>query len=412
MSTGEIVRTSLSEIRHHKLRSVLTLLGIILGTLSITIMTSFLDGVVATVWDGFSDLGFDGVMYVVDQEPRDLKESLIFARSRGLQPEDADVVLARARAVSAVAPVLYDEQLLRRGGVERKARLMGVTPSYAEVRGRRMEAGRFLNEFDEAAFARVCVLGHRLKKRLFGSEGAVGRTIQVGARAFRVVGVGEKLGNVFFDDREFTEEMEGLYVPLATLRKFYTGEDAPLTFMAVKTADVERLGDLKAEVVASLKLAHKGAGDFRVQNIAEEILRARTEVHDILKNWRIVLGSIAGISLLVGGIGLLSVMLISIGERFYEIGLRKAIGATDAQIFVQFLMESVVLSLVGAFLGAGAGVGLIQAFASFFPSGLPVNLLGLAFAVGIAVALGVLFGIYPALKACRMPPVEALRSAA
>lgn len=412
MSAGEILRTSLSEIRHHKMRSVLTLLGIILGTLSITIMTSILDGIAATVWSGFNDLGFDGVMYVIDREPEDLRESAIFTRSKGIQPEDAGVLLARANKISAVAPVMYGEEIVRRGGVERKARVMGVTPSYAVVRVRKMEAGRFFNEYDESTFARVCVLGHRLKIRLFGTEDAIGKSVSIGARQFRVVGVGAKLGNIFFNDRDFDEEMEGIYLPLITLRKFYTGEDAPLAFMAVKTDDVDRLGDLKAETTSSLKIAHRGANDFRVENIAEEILRARAEVTDVIKNWRIVLGSIAGISLLVGGIGLLSVMLISIGERYYEIGLRKAIGASDIQIFTQFLFESVTLSSIGALVGAGIGVAFIVLLRSVFPFGLPVNMGGLVFAIGIALLLGVLFGIYPALKACRMEPVEALRSAA
>ncbi len=206
--------------------------------------------------------------------------------------------------------------------------------------------------------------------------------------------------------------MEGLYVPLSTMRKYYAGEDSPLSFLAVKTRQVEKLGDLKAEVIASLTTAHRGAQDFRVENIAEEILRARVQVRQIVLNWRIVLGSIAGISLLVGGIGLLSVMLISIGERLYEIGLRKAIGATDAEIFLQFLLESVFLSVIGGLVGAGLGVALIKFVSRFFSSGLPINMQGLLTAAGIAVVLGALYGVYPALKASRMEPVEALRSAA
>jgi putative ABC transport system permease protein len=412
MNFGEILRTSLGEIRHHKMRSALTLLGIVLGTLSITVMTSFLDGVVAAVWAGFDDLGFDGVMYVVHRDARDLREKAIATRSRGLQPEDADVVMARRRSVSAVAPVVYHEEIVRYAGVERKSRVLGVTPSYNIVRARSMDAGRFFNDLDEESFAPVCVLGYRLRKRLFGTEDPLGRSVSVGHRPLRVIGVAEKLGNQFVNDNDFVEEMEGVYVPLGTLRKYYTGERAPLSFMAVKTDDVENLGDLKAEVAASLKIAHRGATDFQVQNIAEEILRARKEVKDVLQNWRIVLGAIAGISLLVGGIGLLSVMLISIGERLYEIGLRKAIGATDFEIFMQFLAESVVLSLIGGLLGVGAGTLMIKAVAGFFPEGLPIRLDGLILALAIALVLGVLYGIYPALKASRMAPVDALRSAA
>ena len=411
MNLGEVLRTALAEIRAHKMRSTLTLLGIILGTLSIVVMTSFLDGIANAVWQGFGDLGYDGVVYVVNREARDLREAGLFTRSEGLMPRDVDVLLARREVVSSAAPSVFDEQVVRRGSEERKARIMGVTTAYARVRDRSLSAGRFIADADERAFARVCVMGYRMKNRFFGSEDPLGKTVTVAGRSFRVIGVGKKLGNQFVNDDEFIEEMEGMYVPLSTLRKFYTGEDSPVSFIAVKTDDPEKLGALVAEAVASLKIAHRGVQDFRVQNIAQEIVQARVRVTDLIRNWKIVTGTIAGISLLVGGIGLMSVMLISISERLYEIGLRKAIGASDVEIFLQFLLEAVILSLVGGLLGMGVGVGITKAAAGFFPSGLPIHLGGLALALGIAVLLGVLYGIYPAVKASRMLPVEALRSA-
>lgn len=410
MSPGEIVRTSFSEIRGHKLRSGLTLLGIILGTLSITVMTSFLDGIVTMVWRGFDDLGFDGVMYVEGRSPRDLRDQAIFARSMGLMPADAELLMARAERVQAVAPMMFTEELVRRGGVARKAQVIGATPSYLVVRSRKIAEGRFLGDQDESTYARVCVLGSRLKSRLFGSEDPIGKTVDLAGREFRVVGVGAKLGNEFVNDDDFIEEMEGLYVPLSTLRKFFTGEDEPLAAIAIKTAEVGRLGDVESEVTSALRIAHRGAEDFRVQNIAEEMLRERQEVVKVIRSWRIVLGSLAGISLVVGGIGLLSVMLISIGERLYEIGLRKALGASDLEVFFQFLLEAVVLSLIGGLLGAGAGVAITKFAGSFFPAGLPIKMGGLAFAIGVSIALGLIYGIYPALKAARMQPVESLRS--
>jgi putative ABC transport system permease protein len=412
MNPWETVRTVLGEIRHHKMRSALTLLGIILGTLSITVMTCLLQGVVETVWSGFADIGYDGVVLVMNRQARDLTEAAVFARSEGLQPEDADILLERAKLVSSVAPMDFYEDIVRRGDQERKARITGATPSYPYVRNRAMESGRFINEADTRAYARVCVLGYRLKTRLFGSEDAVGQTLSIGSRRFTIVGVGKKLGNMFVDDDDFIQEMEGLYMPLTTLRKFYSGEDGPLAVMAVKTSQVERLGDLKSEVEASLKIAHRGAQDFRVMNIAEEILRARQQTGEQIRSWQIVLGAIAGISLIVGGIGLMSVLLISIGERLYEIGLRKAIGATHLEVFLQFLAESVVLSMIGGALGVAGGVGITLWAGQFFPSGLPIQPGGLAIALGTALALGILYGIYPALIASRLEPVEALRSAA
>lgn len=412
MNPGEIIRSALSEIRHHKLRSGLTLLGIILGTLSITVMTSFLDGVVATLWEGFADLGFDGVMYVSGRGPRDLKEQAVFARSLGLRPSDAEAILAGADLIRDVAPVMMSEEIVGRGEQERKARLIGATDSYAAVRNRRMASGRFLSPQDNESFARVCVLGHKLNRFLFGAEDAVGKKVKIAGREFRVVGVAEKLGNQFVNSSDFREEMEGLYMPLSTLRKFYIGEDEALAFIAIKTDQIDKLSQVKAELTAAVMKSHHGAQDFRVQNIAEEMIRERKEVAEVIGSWKIVLGSLAGISLVVGGIGLLSVMMISIGERLYEIGLRKSLGATDMQIFFQFLAESATLALIGGLLGAGAGVGITKWAEQFFPSGLPIHIGGLLLAIGISVAMGIIYGIYPALKASRLEPVEALRSAA
>ena len=412
LNLGESFRTAMSEIWGHKLRTVLTLLGIFLGTMAIVVMSSFLDGIVITVWRGFEGLGFDGVVYVENHGARDLREQSINARSKGLQPEDADVIMARRKLVSAVAPVEMDQEIVRRGSTERKARVFGVTPSYAEVRSRRVSAGRWFGELEERSFARECVLGVRLKSRLFGSEDPLGKFVAVGGRPFRVVGVGQKLGNIFVNDDDDDEEMEGIYLPLSTLRKFYTGEQDPLSFIAVKASNAEKVGDLKAEVDSALILAHHGARDFRTQNIAEMMLRERKGVSEQLMNWKIVLGSIAGISLLVGGIGLLSVMLISIGERLYEIGLRKAIGATDKEIFLQFLCESMVLSLMGGLLGVGVGAIGILSLGAFLPFKLPIGLGSLLFSLLIALALGAAYGIYPAIKASRYQPVDALRSSA
>ena len=255
MNLGEIFRTVLGEIRAHKLRSSLTLLGIVLGTLSIVVMTSFLDGIVVAVWSGFADLGYDGVVYVVNREARDLREGALFTRSEGLQPRDVSILLARRELVSAAAPAVFDEQVVRRGAEERKARIMGVTAEYARVRDRSLAAGRFIADSDERSFARVCVIGHRVKIRMFGSEDPLGKSVSVAGRPFRVIGVGKKLGNDFVNDDEFIEEMEGMYVPLSTLRKFYTGEEQPLSFIAVKTDRPERLGSLQSEVVASLTVS-------------------------------------------------------------------------------------------------------------------------------------------------------------
>lgn len=410
MSLVEILMGGLNQIRYHKLRSFLTLIGIILGTFSIIFMTSMLNGIIVSVWDGFADLGYDGVMYVVARPPRDAVERARFAQSVGLRPDDADILLSRRELVVAVAPVQQTELLVEQAGVRREVRVAGVTPEYARIRRRWPASGRFIAESDVRGFQRVCVLGHRLRLRLFGSSDPIGRQITLGGTRMTVVGVGTELGNQFVNDGDFNEEMEGLYIPLSTLRRYFAGEESSLSYIAVKTASFRSLANVQAEVQASLSAAHHGVGDFKVENIAQEMLKQRDEVEGVILNWQIVLGTIAGISLLVGGIGLLSVMIISINERLYEIGMRKAIGASDGGIFVMFLIESVTLSLVGALTGVGLGLGGVKALSGWFPSGLPIDWEGVVTAVGVAVTLGLVFGVWPALKASRMPPVDAMRA--
>jgi putative ABC transport system permease protein len=226
---------------------------------------------------------------------------------------------------------------------------------------------------------------------------------------FRVVGVVKHLGTDQVNDDEMERDNSKVYVPLTTAQKYFAGTDAVHAWAF--QADPEELESAEKEAEALVRRSHRGITDFKVQNIGEEILRVRKEVDVLIANWRVVLASIAGISLLVGGIGIFSVMQISIGERTYEIGLRKAMGATDPEIFGQFLIEAVSLSLVGGAMGAALGYGVTLLAGQAFESGLPVSPLGLALAAGFAIAIGLGAGVYPALRASRLHPVDAIRGA-
>jgi putative ABC transport system permease protein len=407
----EGARTGLDEIGRHKLRSSLTLLGIALGTLSITVMVAFMEGVVGAVWQAFSEYRREDLVFVVERGPRTPRERVLFARSRGLQPADARILEDHARGAAVVAPYVFDWASVRAERTESEASLLGVTPGFAAVYGRSMESGRFLGDLEEGSFARVCVLSFALKQKLFGSEDALGRIVIVNSRPYRVVGVEERRGNDLVDDLFHREDRDLLYVPLSTLRKFRGGERDQDLEIVVRVRDPERLGELIQEIEGVMRRAHRGAGDFEVYAGDRYVLRFRKSIEDLIRTWIVVLGSVAGVSLLVGGIGLLSMMLIAINERLYEIGLRKALGATERDLFLQFLCESVILAFAGGCLGVLAGAGFTRAVAGYFKAGLPLNPLALAAAVGVAVLIGALYGIYPALKAARLPPVEALRSA-
>jgi len=405
----EAVRTSLAEILAHKLRSALTLVGIVLGTTALVVMVSVIGGLAVSVQQGLTDLGFDGVIFVVPQQTEDRIEKKKKGYSRGLRSADAHVIEPGQQVIREAAPVLgLGDETARINGRSMKLAVEGVTPAWGRIRNRVPAAGRYLVERDVETRATVALIGHKLKQDVFGDEEALGREIVIRGVRFRVVGVLKHLGTDQVNDDEMERDNAKVYVPLTTAQKYFAGNDSVHAWAF--QADPEALEDAQKEAEALMRRSHRGITDFKVQNIGEEILRVRKEVDVLVANWRVVLASIAGISLLVGGIGIFSVMQISISERTYEIGLRKAMGATDPEIFGQFLIESVSLSLVGGGLGAMLGYGITLLAGQAFESGLPVSPLGLGLAAGFAVVIGLGAGVYPALRASRLHPVEAIRA--
>jgi putative ABC transport system permease protein len=202
----------------------------------------------------------------------------------------------------------------------------------------------------------------------------------------------------FVNDDDMRKETEGIYIPFSIYQDMF-GRANAISYMLAKAAEPEKSVDAEDEASRLYAQAHSGIHDVHVENVGKEILKERGNIIRILRNWRIVFFSIAGVSLLIGGVGIFSVLKISVGERLFEIGLRKSMGATDAEIFGQFLIEAVTLSVVGAAIGLG-----------FFPAGLPVSLFGLSVASGFAISIGLLAGLYPSITASRLEPVEALRA--
>jgi putative ABC transport system permease protein len=407
---GESVRTSAAEIWSHKLRSALTLVGIVLGTTALVVMVSVIGGLAIAVQKGLDDLGFDGVVFAVPQRAADRIEVKKEGYSRGMRAADGRVIEAGRQTIEQAAPVVgLGNETVRMNGRTMKALVEGVTPEWGRIRNRVPETGRYLVENDVETRATAALLGRKIKQQVFGDEDAVGREVLIRGVRFRIVGVLKKFGNNQVQDGEMERDNSKIYIPLTTAQKYFLGTDTVHAW-AFK-ADPEQMGDAQKEAEALMRRSHRGITDFKIENIGQEILRVRKEVDKLIRNWNVVLASIAGISLLVGGIGIFSVMQISIGERTYEIGLRKSIGATDPEIFGQFLIESVSLSLVGGFIGAALGYGVTLMAAQAFPDGLSVSPLALFLAAGFAIGIGLAAGVYPALRASRLTPVDAIRAA-
>jgi len=366
-------------------------------------------GLAEAVQKGLDDLGFDGVVFAVPRAATDRIELKKQGYSRGMRAADGRIIEAGRETIDQAAPVLgLGNETVRMNGRTLKALVEGVTPEWGRIRNRVPEVGRYLVESDVETRATVALVGQKIKKDVFGDEEAIGREILIRGMRFRIVGVLKKFGNNQVNDGEMERDNSKIYIPLTTAQKYFVGGDTVHAW-AFK-ADPEKMGDAQKEAEALMRRSHRGIGDFRIENIGQEILRVRKEIDKLIVNWNIVLASIAGISLLVGGIGIFSVMQISIGERTYEIGLRKSIGATDPEIFGQFLLESVSLSLVGGLVGSALGYGVTAMAAQAFPDGLSVSPLGLFLAAAFAIVIGLAAGVYPALKAFRLTPVDAIRA--
>ncbi len=408
MVISESIRTSLEEVKAHPLRSSFTLVGVILGTLAIVVAISVMDGVEAAVWEGVEDLGMDGVLYMNQRAPSDRLERAKAHLSRGMRAEDV-AWFAGAENIKAISPVGETRAVISAGSVVRRVAVYGVEPQFAVIKNRKISAGRFISDRDVAGITPVCVLGFKLKQQLFGGEEAVGQQINLGGRRLTVVGVGKKFNMEFVNGDNMERETAGVYVPWTLYRDMF-GRSSAISYMLAKAIEPEKSVDAEDEAARIYRRAHNGIGDVHIENVGKEIQRERADVVVILRNWRIIFFSVAGISLLIGGVGIFSVLKISISERLFEIGLRKSMGASDTEIFLQFLIESITLSVVGAAIGLGGGVVLVKLIAGVFPAGLPVSFFGLAVASGFAISIGLLAGLYPSMSASRLEPVEALRA--
>jgi putative ABC transport system permease protein len=407
---GETLRTTFSEMRAHWFRSLLTLIGVVLGSLAVLIMVSFIEAIKIMVFDGIKSLGYDGVMFVSERAPEVPLERKKATMSRGLGVRDIKALDDWSESYSGVAAMSLTQTVVRGGGVEQRVWVFGVNPAYATVRNRGVSAGRFIDQGDEIEKRKVAVIGMDLAAALFGQENAIGKQIRVGSGMFRVIGVGEQLGNRMVNDGgdSWTQrEMDGVLVPLETYRAHIRGGER-IGVLMIKADDKESLGAIRDETERLMRRAHHGIGDFEVEDVASEIVRAEREIDDMLRSWTVILTSLAAISLIVGGVGIYSVMRISLTERLFEIGLRKAIGASDRAILLQFLTESSALSLLGGILGCLIGSAICFALSGQFEAGLPVSPLGLGLALGFAITVGVFAGFFPSRYAARLTPIEAL----
>jgi len=402
----------------NKLRSFLTILGIVIGVAAVIGMLGVGEGAKSQITSQIEKLG-SNVLMVFPRRAESKEEALEWrGRSKGLTHEDAIAIKEKISAVNEVAPQIRTQERVRYLDKYWDTRLLGTSPSYQTIRNLEMDEGRFFDQEELDSWTKVCVIGKTVKEELFGNEhfaesrGPVGEDIKVRDERFTVIGVLKEKGRVGWEDFD-----DQILIPFTTAQKRFTGDDKVQTIF-VQAKSSEATDAATRQVEALLTARHNKVVDFRVRSQEE----FRQTIEQTANTFKLMLAGIAAISLIVGGIGIMNIMLVSVTERTREIGIRKAVGAKRRDILVQFLIESVVLALTGGVIGIILGVifantlgNMLVGAGSFGPRFLSgggqsvITLSSILLAFFFAVGVGVFFGMYPANKASKLDPVEALR---
>jgi putative ABC transport system permease protein len=385
------------------------MLGILIGVAAVISVLSLGSAQAAIVEESFATLG-SNLIYVT---PPELGMSGVGAQTT-LTLEDAQAIAQNAPSVRNVAPMAQTYAQVVAGGESLSNTIIaGVTSKAQVVDNYGMAQGSFITDFDYGARSRVAVLGSEVANTLFGEMDPTGQSVRIGGRQFQVSGVLESRGTGFgFEDMRVYIPLSTFYTTLATAQVGSRGDSVNMISVQAKSGDL--VESAEQEITDILRVRHglrEGEDDdFRVLNMAS----VAAQVTQVLGILQLVLAGIAGIPLLVGGIGIMNIMLVSVTERIREIGLRKAVGAKRRDILIQFLIEAATLSFCGGALGVGLGwiiVKIMSVIATNLGFTLSVTLPGYAIvlAVGVAIFIGLISGLYPAVRAARLDPIESLR---
>jgi putative ABC transport system permease protein len=396
-----ILRVGMQAILRNKLRSALTMLGIIIGVGCVIAMIAIGAGASESIQSQIESLGSNFIMIFPGASTQG--GAHLFSDQSMLTEDDANAIKADCPSVAYMSPVVRTSAQLVAGETNWGTQIQGVGVEWPLVRTWNTVAGAFFSDSDVRAAAKVCVLGGTVADNLFPGGGAVGQMVRIKNVPFKVDGVLEKKGGSMMGDQD-----DLVVVPYTTAMKRLTGKNK-LNSIYVSATSVGLVDQAQSEVTALLRQRHHLVpgqdSDFTMRSQQE--FAAMSEQSS--KTLSLLLASAAAISLLVGGIGIMNIMLVSVTERTREIGIRMAIGAKGTHVLVQFLIEAVTLSVFGGLIGIALGIGASAVVSS--KAGLPVHVspASIALAFGFSAAIGIFFGFYPARKASRLDPIDALR---
>lgn len=385
MKFTQALKMAVSSVRSNKMRSFLTMLGIIIGVMAVTLLVSLVQGATNTITDELSGLGGSNLTCMVTKNtPRISLEEVM-----ALQEKDE---------IGLVSVYNSGKGSATAAGNQEDVSIIGMNQNYQILNSVKVESGRYLTDMEGEYRLSNCLVGAGVASNLFGTREVLGETIRVNGKDFRIVGILEKNGTNVMNSTDLN-----VYIPFETAQRLL--KQSGIVSFGASAADSSQIE--KAEKTLNSFLKGKvGKDNYSVLNMGS-IIEMIENVYNVLGY---LLGGIGGIALLVGGIGIMNIMLVSVTERTKEIGIRKAIGAQKGDIIVQFLIESVVLSLMGGFIGIlfSAGIlGIVNLFASGYHFAITLSVALVA--VGFSVGVGILFGIYPANKAAKLKPIDALR---
>jgi putative ABC transport system permease protein len=410
MNPIEILRISWEAIGRNKVRSVLTMLGIIIGVAAVIIMVAISAGTEATIQENITGLG-SNLIFVTSNFSRGGPPGMMVASSgSGLVFDDATAIADGVKGVSAVVVEQTSTQTVKVGKTSLEdIAIQGTTPGFPAVRDMEMATGRYFNQKEVDQKTKVAVLGSSLAEELFAGENPIGQVVTVGSTKLTVIGVlTEKgtVGEIDYDAR--------LYTPITVVFQKFTdsffarisGDRVRMIY--VKVSDTKSIDTIILQIQLLLAKRHETTLDNLDVTITtqQDVITAQGSTTSAFRS---LLAWVAGVSLLVGGIGIMNIMLVSVTERTREIGIRQAVGATPADILLQFLTEALLLSVVGGILGMLAGFGGSWIFSKVSDMRTVVQPASILLAFGSAATVGVFFGFYPASKAAQLEPIEALR---
>lgn len=398
MSFLETFRMALNGLRNNVMRSLLTILGVIIGVTSVIVMVAIGEGSRQQVANQIQSLGTNMLIVMPGRTGRGSTGRGSFGSANVLTNKLVEKIRKEMSSAAAVAPETNAMRSIAYQGETLPSTVTGITTEYAQVRNLSLQSGSFFTERDEKAVKRVAILGPSIAEELFGDEDPLGKEVKIQGARYKVIGITKKKGQSGMNNED-----DRVYAPFLTVQRRIIGDKHVRTIFIQAKENVSL--DFAKQELDTILSKYLSSGEYSIGS-QDEILSTAEETS---QTFTLMLVGIASVSLIVGGIGIMNIMLVSVTERTREIGLRKAIGARRIEILLQFLSEAVILSLIGGILGVALGAIGAAVASKLLNMSTSISAQAVAIALAFSLAVGLFFGVYPANKASMLHPIEALR---